>query len=1251
MFSTLAFAATEVEVTAVKLESGVEVTWDYLSQYKGMDVWCAIYDTEGKMLAVKQADMIEGQACRINCKPETVATVKLFILGEQLDPAQDVQLPEHIHVWETVTVTKEPTFMEAGVGQCVCACGETGEMVAIPPVSTPEERMLVQRAWDEGLLQYFCEEIAEIDNLDELTRLDVAMLVAAYADLDVDNSDECTFSDCADLNSMERRMINAAVEGGFIRTYEDGGFHPDDVLTRSQFILILMNCVGNPECSWDETCTNVPQWNEYDANTLYNLGILGDDPNLRGNDYATGADALEWLLNAREWESSLEPTNLRFDMGGKWIYWDIEGTNVTNLRYMVSLWDEENGKWLPNWGVPGREGTLQGLCTRWTEEGTYTGIRVIPRLDSKNLWNSGVEVRDMSVTVTRNEQHGAVVELVKENDQPKALSVSGLTAGETVRVSVRDDEGIYNDAVEATVNADGTLYQEIDVDWDGPIWYAIESFGGYTLSDDGKGLSYTVTCHGEGVIDSDPAYEVTDIRFDMFMNEVPVMTYVAPADISDDVRVDLYVPNADGEWKRAMGSNQGYFWMDWLEPGVYDRFKLVSVVDEEIKAWVIVDDMQLTIRSGGVSSAQVTFEKTTDGGYDWEVINGQPNTCFSMEIVEMGSGSFRPTGCFDDSGFGNGSEHGSHAISHIENGTFVLHEYRDLTISDKSLTVSIWSTEEKTCLPMDPAYAATNLHFEQNSAGMLFLAWDAPAVAAGENVEYAFQFYRAGDNSSNDWSGQTDSTRLGLWKFGNTNYDRLYVQTIVDGVPKGEVMFEYNFLTITEGADPNVQLTYTMIAGGYEMELIGQPNTLYVMTYRNANGSIVTYSPVTDSNGVYTEEITDSRRIDRIENGYINVMTYGNVVNSGANCSYTSNATGWVPGSDYIASITNDPAYAVTNVRFDITGGGISLVFDEPQNVNGEIRYEFYMTETGTGRRYGRGDSEYIFLGSYDEGVYEDMILYTTVDGELKAWVELDGYCLNLEDNGDSDARAEFVFAGDSAYDAYECTVTGTPGMQFAIEMRNGSGSTNHFGVLDADGKWTSIEDGEHTVPRIEGGHCMVREYDQLNISADGKVCEAIYRDSIKLKCLREYGYVTGDIRPEVTSKGDTVDYVTFWNGEENIELQAKHQFAGLLAKGDFFSYRREVRDDGTYRLAEIKKGADITGLATAVNFAGVDQVKWLKVDGVQFNLAEDSVIYYVDTDLTVGVSSDNIVLGRNVKCFLDAQNEKITAIFVDVNE
>jgi len=872
MFSTLAFAKKEMTVQSVRLEDGVEVEWSSLQEFEGMDVWCATYDKHGRLLTIGQADM-NGEACRLKCNPNQVAYVKIFLLGEDIKPAEDVTIPgqkyepnkqethqEHLHVWELQTVKQPNGYFEQGEGDFSCACGETLTR-PIPAQADPKERELKAKAQAAGLLNHL-----DLKDMGEATRLDVAKLVAAYADLDVQSTADCDFTDCGDLRDPEKGVINAVARAELVRGTGNGEFHPYSPVTRSEFILILMNCLGNPECDWDVPCTGVPQWNEYDANTLFNLGILGDDPNLRGEDKLTKADALQWMVNGKEWEKN----------------------------------------------------------------------------------------------------------------KP-----------------------------------------------------------------------------------SDPVYEITNAHFVLENGVAPNIFFTVPAAATGDEEYVLYVRENGGAWDDAWWTRDSWVVASRLNPGNYD-LRIATVVNGTMVAWVDLD-LKLSSTAGAPSNAVAAFRETTHNGqkaYDFDVTGGTPNVGAMLFVREQGYGTVRNCRFLNANGAMNGTIAGTHGVSHVENGEYMIREFENLTVSP----------DGKTCS---------------------FVAHDTP--------------------------------------------------------------------------------------------------------YRLCNPQ----------------------------------------------------------------SSPSDPAYAVTDVRFDIFGGGISLLFNGPQSISGtgNVTYELSMTNTGNGRHYGRSgdynareDQNFFFLGGYDHGVYEDMVIETFVDGQRKAWVELDGYCLNIENVGDSDARAEFTFSGDSENKVYDYAVTGTSNAQFMISMLDDSGSARHFATLDANGEYRRTgESGSHTVAHIENGNCFIREYDALNFSADGKTCEALYRDSITWKCLRGYGYVTAD--PErVMDGGDKVDEITFWDGEETLRIRTKSQFAGVLAKGDVFSYRLELRNDDTYRLDEIRKGAEIDGKAIAVGFTTTNRFKWIKVDAVKYDLAGNYVISYVDTDLVEGVLPDDVVLGRNVKCFLN-QNGQINAIFVDVNE
>ena len=257
IFVTAVCAKQVVEVTAVKLDNAVEIGWNYLAEYKGMDVWCAVYDADGKMLAVKQTDMnARGQACRVPCDPAKVGSVKLFLLGEELAPAEDVKIPgssgeagDHICVWSHYGEGIDPTFLEPGLARSVCEiCGKDTDIIEIPPLATPEERVLVDQALDLGLLQYVCDDISEIEDLGEATRLDVAKMLPIAAEFDnydeIQPSSTTKYADCADLTDMEKGILNAV--SGFMTGDGNGNFKPHAKVTRAELAYVLFGAMGHP---------------------------------------------------------------------------------------------------------------------------------------------------------------------------------------------------------------------------------------------------------------------------------------------------------------------------------------------------------------------------------------------------------------------------------------------------------------------------------------------------------------------------------------------------------------------------------------------------------------------------------------------------------------------------------------------------------------------------------------------------------------------------------------------------------------------------------------------------------------------------------------------------------------------------------------------------------------------------------------------------------------------------------------------
>ena len=1379
LFSVVSFAGQWIDVTAVKLENAVEVTWDYLEDYKGMEVWCAVYDADGKMVAIAQADMsTEGQACRVYCDTQKADRVKLFLLGEALEPAEDVEIAgqsgepgDHICMWVHYEEELAPTFLEPGMARACCTvCGQESDAIEIPPLATPEERELVDRALDFGLLEYFCGDISEIENLNDATRLDVAKLAAALIQAKVEETDNCNFKDCADLTELEKGVINAVAKAGVLNGGGDGSFNPNAKITLSELTVVIMNCLGGPQTNWDVTCSNVPAWAAFYANNLYNLGILGDDPNFNGTVAATKADLLKWMVNACKWEGQtideIRPVNLRFGEGGKWLYWDVEQSEITNLRYMVSLHDAETGEWIPNMGIRLEEGEQPGMCTRWTNEGWYPAVRVVPRIGNRNMWDASVEDWDMSVTVFRDEWHIADVSLMKNEDGSMYLSISGLPADEKVRVEIGDEEKIYNDGISQRVGEDGTLICEFKMDWDGPIYYAIESFSEY-YENDGN-LEYLVTCYGDGVIkptpvipdstvtqqelvekannagllkyidltdmdgvsrleaakllmamgnfwmsdgdrleftdiadltdlekdiiatvvahgfmagtgpdtfapdgtvsnaqfllmlyrvmgepngvisganwnlnvsvemsklgilqDGDPsvsaaatkesaltwmlrvkdwmkdnpggggsakppvdndAFGITDVWFDMFMGEVPVMYYELPADIAnDDVKVELSVPTPNGGWDRVMGSNQGRFWVDWLEPGVYDRFKLDTVVNGETKGSVIVDELTVTINPGGVSDAQVTFTKI-ENGYRWVAENGQPDTCFSLEVREEGNGSFRPTGCFDSDGVGDGREGGSQAISHIENGTFVLREYRDLSIDKKNLTVSVWATEEKPCISedqedqeSDPDYEVSNVRFKLNKRGIPCIRFDLPAVASGD-VEYVVAMREDGGEWEQNWIGDNDTLYVTGVEAG-VCYDEIAVVTVVDGEVAAWVLTDMKLEVFSYGTS-DAEATFEKTKNAYGMDAYqisvsdGMPDTTAFVWIVEEDQGDVTLAGTLDAAGRMTLEEGGDRAMSHIENGYyiireVDELTISPSSDEGDSLVMVVRDTAWKKCLDEGGDSEDDEQpCAASNIRFVERYGKYYLQWDVPETTE-NLRYRVYALndETGNWEQLSSTSQDLMFVGFTLNGSYSGIKVATELNREIISETVADDLKLQITVETGLDADTSIVY--DAENDMYNWTVTGLSDdakYAFIVMIKDAAanGSSSFGGSVNAPGTASGGGNNSSMKQILESGFYMVKECAAYEMSADGKSLSYIVREGKEWRAFfTSYGYVTG-IKTELGEKGDWLDYVTFEYEGVSDTIQAKHQYTGLLAVGDYFAYRLHLRTDGVRRMSDI---------------------------------------------------------------------------------
>jgi hypothetical protein len=168
---------------------------------------------------------------------------------------------------------------------------------------------LEEKAETAGLLEYLSLADLHEDGtkLDDLTRLDLAKLAAAFCNLDLTKvSTETTYSDCGSLTAQEQAVINAVTEANLVDGYSDGTFRPDDMVPLSEVAEFLCRCLGDnlPD---EELCAGVSLGNIRDdwcveyIDDLYKLNIIPKDEENTALDATINASletVLTWFLNA-----------------------------------------------------------------------------------------------------------------------------------------------------------------------------------------------------------------------------------------------------------------------------------------------------------------------------------------------------------------------------------------------------------------------------------------------------------------------------------------------------------------------------------------------------------------------------------------------------------------------------------------------------------------------------------------------------------------------------------------------------------------------------------------------------------------------------------------------------------------------------------------------------------------------------------------------------------------------------------------
>lgn len=209
------------------------------------------------------------------------------------------------HDWHKGKVTKAPTATQAGEMTYICPQCKGEKKETIPALMTPEQQKLIRDAREEGLLKYL-----DITDLGGMNRLEVAKLIVAYKDWDTSKALKPGITDCDRLTKQEQTIVALVRKYGFFSWYADGEFKPENIVTRAEMAVIMTKLlygadVDVKDFSGFKSFVDIPSWAEGYINLCASLNLfspLKNNDKFHPNDTINEIDALQWLLNVKEWE-------------------------------------------------------------------------------------------------------------------------------------------------------------------------------------------------------------------------------------------------------------------------------------------------------------------------------------------------------------------------------------------------------------------------------------------------------------------------------------------------------------------------------------------------------------------------------------------------------------------------------------------------------------------------------------------------------------------------------------------------------------------------------------------------------------------------------------------------------------------------------------------------------------------------------------------------------------------------------------
>lgn len=518
------------------------------------------------------------------------------------------------------------------------------------PLATDDQLALIETAESEGLLAYLT-----LNDLDGVTRLEMAKLMAAFMDLEVTPTGTSAFTDCAGLSDQERGVINAVVQEKLLAGFSSGEFRPEAVLTRGAAAKVYHRALGEPQTAWDHVLSDVTSDSPFQtpANDLYNLGLITGTSATTFSP-ANAADketVLSWLVKGKSWTDArpVAPavTGASFVKTPAAIRLEVQApADMSNIeKFRLELKDSD-GNWVDygtfRGGVPINGDGLNG---------TYTRLRITSIPKDSSAYRPGVFKMDCMLTVTNTS--GTAPDSVTFSRVTNAtvepgycVQAEGLSA-DTMHVVAELAERENGDGMRSYMGGNAFFNEtssgkSINITLFDDFLSKLIPGGYYRILEvkqasvpDSATASLTVNTRGGwekipalGSITYGP---VSDLHFTE--EDYPVLTWTRPSVEVPGTRYCVYLSTDGGaNWTFAHAARERDFLPLYLfVGGDYNGVKVTTEISGQEVASCISTDLSLHItRNDKTSTASLSVEPVTGGGYLYTVTSLSPRTNYTL---------------------------------------------------------------------------------------------------------------------------------------------------------------------------------------------------------------------------------------------------------------------------------------------------------------------------------------------------------------------------------------------------------------------------------------------------------------------------------------------------------------------------------------------------------------------------------------------------------------------------------------------